>query len=59
MKLLTQREVNGMSKDERTELLYKLQDLACNIDYIANPIESDMVHRNISMIESKITFKEY
>jgi hypothetical protein len=40
-------------------MLYQNQDLACNIDYIKNPIESDIVQSNINLIESVLIHKEY
>lgn len=59
MKLLTHKDILAMSKQERADLLDRLQDEACNIDYILNPIESDFVQRNISTLESKIIYNEY
>lgn len=48
-----------MSKQERVNLLDRLQDEACNIDYVLNSTESDIVHRNISALESKIIYNEF
>lgn len=48
-----------MSKDKRKELLNELQDKACNIDYILQPIESDFIQKNINKLESKIIYKEF
>ena len=59
MKLLTHKDILTMSKQERADLLDKLQDKACNIDYILNPIESDFAQRNISALESKIIYNGY
>jgi hypothetical protein len=59
MKLLTHKDILAMSKQERVNLLDRLQDEACNIDYVLNPIHSDFVHRNISALESKIIYNEY
>lgn len=59
MKLLTQNDINKMSKDKRKELLNELQDKACNIDYILQPIESDFIQKNINILESKIIYNEY
>lgn len=59
MKLLTQNDINKMSKDKRKELLNELQDKACNIDYILQPIESDFIQRNINKLESKIIYNEF
>jgi hypothetical protein len=59
MKLLTQNDINKMSKDKRKELLNELQDKACNIDYILQPIESDFIQKNINKLESKIIYKEF
>ena len=59
MKALTQKQVLKMRKQERINTLNYLQDLACNIDYIVQPLLSDIVHKNISMLESKILYNEY
>jgi hypothetical protein len=59
MKLLTQNDINKMSKDKRKELLNELQDKACNIDYILQPIESDFIQKNINKLESKIIYNEF
>ena len=59
MKLLTQWDINKMSKDKRKELLNELQDKACNIDYILQPIESDFIQKNINKLEAKIIYKEF
>jgi hypothetical protein len=59
MKLLTQNDINKMSKDKRKELLNELQDKACNIDYILQPIESDFIQKNINILEAKIIYNEF
>lgn len=59
MKLLTEWDINKMSKDKRKELLNELQDKACNIDYILQPIESDFIQKNINKLEAKIIYKEF
>lgn len=59
MKQLTQQDVLNMTKLERSKQLDYFQDLACNIDYILNPIESDLVQRNINLLESKILYNEF
>jgi hypothetical protein len=59
MKLLSNKDINKMSKDERKELLNELQDKACNTDYILQPIESDFVQKNINKLESKIIYNEF
>jgi hypothetical protein len=59
MKLLTQNDINKMSKNKRKELLNELQDKACNIDYILQPIESDFIQKNINKLESKIIYNEF
>ncbi len=59
MKLLSNKDINKMSKDERKELLNELQDKACNIDYILQPIESDFIQKNINKLESKIIYNEF
>lgn len=56
---LTLKEVKSYRKETLVAMLYQNQDLACNIDYIKNPIESDIVQSNINLIESVLTFKEY
>lgn len=59
MKKLTKKELLNLSSISlRIELDY-LEDLACNIDYLTNPIESDIVHSNIALIESLLIYKEY
>jgi hypothetical protein len=56
---LTLKEVKSYRKETLVAMLYQNQDLACNIDYIKNPIESDIVQSNINLIESVLIFKEY
>jgi len=59
MNLLTQSDVNAMAKEERINALDYWQDEACNIDYLVNPLESDIINRNVSILESKILHNEY
>lgn len=59
MKKLTQKEVSMYRKETLVAMLYNLQDLACNIDYVKQPLESDIVHSNITLIESKLIHKEF
>ena len=59
IKKLTLKEVKQLRKESLIATLYQQQDWACNIDYIINPIESDIIHSNISLIESVLIFKEY
>lgn len=56
---LTQRDVLAMTKQERKEQLNYFQDLACNIDYTVNQLESDTIQRNINLLESKILHNEF
>lgn len=59
MILLTQIDVLKMNRLERQKQLDYFQDLACNIDYIIEPILSDLINSNINMLESKILYNEY
>lgn len=59
MKILTLKEVKQHKKETLKDMLYKYQNLACNIDYIVNSLESDIIHKNISLIESVLIYKEY
>lgn len=59
MKALTQKEVLNMTTEQRKETLDLYQDKACNTDYILNPIESDIIQRNINLLESKILHNEF
>lgn len=56
VKILTIKDLKG--KDLNSLLDY-YQDLACNIDYILQPIESGIVHKNINLIESVLIHKEF
>ena len=56
VKILTIKDLKG--KDLNSLLNY-YQDLACNIDYIIQPIESDIINKNINLIESILIYKEY
>jgi len=56
---LTLEEVKQLRKESLIAELYKFQDWACNIDYIKNPIESDIIQSNINLIESVLIYKEY
>lgn len=59
MKKLTQKEVSMYRKETLVAMLYNFQDLACNIDYVKQPLESDIVHSNITLIESRLIHKEF
>ena len=59
MNKLKQSDVIRLSQLECKELLDTMQDKACNIDYIKNPIESDIIQSNINLLESKILYNEY
>ena len=56
---LTLKEVKQLRRESLIAELYKFQDWACNIDYIKNPIESDIIQSNINLIESVLIYKEY
>lgn len=56
---LTIEEVKQLRKESLVAELYRFQNLACNIDYIKNPIESDIIQSNIDLIESVLIYKEY
>lgn len=59
MNKLKQSDVIALSQLECKKLLNTMQDKACNIDYIKNPIESDIIQSNINLLESKILYNEY
>jgi hypothetical protein len=56
---LTIKELKQYCKSSLIAMLYQQQDWACNIDYVIYPIQSDIIHRNISLIESILIYKEY
>ena len=56
---LTLKEVKQLRKESLIAELYKFQDWVCNIDYIKNPIESDIIQSNINLIESVLIYNEY
>lgn len=56
---LTLEEVKQLRRESLIAELYKFQDWAYNIDYIKNPIESDIIQSNINLIESVLIYKEY
>ena len=58
-KQLTLKEIKSLSKIVLKKELDYLYDDSCNIDPILNPIASDIIHRNISLIESVLMYKEY
>lgn len=59
IKKLTLKDVKQLRKESLVAELYKFQNWSCNIDYIKNPIESDIVQNNINLIESVLIYKEY
>ena len=59
MTQLTQKEVLNMTTEQRKETLDLYQNKACNIDYVLQPIESDIVQRNINLLESKLLYNEF
>lgn len=59
IKKLTLKEIKQLRKESLIAVLYQQQDWACNIDYIKNPIESDIIQSNINLIESVLIYKEY
>ena len=58
IKKITIEELKGLRKESKVAMLYQQQDLACNLDYILYPIESDIVQRNISLLEQVLIYKE-
>jgi hypothetical protein len=56
---LTIKELKQYCKSSLIAMLYQQQDWACNIDYVIHPIQSDIIHKNISLIESILIYKEY
>lgn len=56
---LTLKEIKQLRKESLVAELYQQQDWACNIDYIKNPIESNIIQSNIDLIESVLIYKEY
>lgn len=58
-KLLTIKEIKNISLVVLKKELNDLYDDSCNIDYVLNPLESEIIHKNITLIESIIIFKEY
>ena len=58
-KLLTIKEIKNLSSIVLKRELDYLYNDACNIDYVLNPLESEIIHKNITLIESIIMFKEY
>ena len=59
IKKLTLTELKQFRKESLIAELYTQQDWACNIDYIKNPIESDIIQSNINLLESVLIHKEY
>jgi hypothetical protein len=59
VKQLTIKEVKSLSVLVLKNELNTLYDLACNIDYLESPIESDVIQRNITLIESVLIHREY
>ena len=43
MQKLTLKEVKQLRRESLIDMLHQQQDIACNIDYIKSPIESDIV----------------
>ena len=58
IKKITIEELKGLRNESKVAMLYQQQDLACNLDYILYPIESDIVQRNISLLEQVLIYKE-
>lgn len=59
MKKLTQNDLQGLTTNELKTLMDELQDLSCNIDYIANPTDADIVNSNLHLVEAKLVFNEF
>lgn len=58
IKKITIEELKGLRNESKVAMLYQQQDLACNLDYILYPIESDIVQSNISLLEQVLIYKE-
>ena len=59
MEKLTQKELKMYRKETLVAMLYKYQDLACNVDYIKEELKSDIIQHNINLIESRLLYKEF
>lgn len=59
IKKLTLAELKNYRKESLVAELYTQQNWACNIDYIKNPNESDIINSNITLIESILIYKEH
>lgn len=58
MEKLTIKELKNYRRESLVAELYRYQDLACNIDYIKEPIKSDIIQHNINVLEQVLIFKE-
>ena len=58
IKKITIEELKGLRNESKVAMLYQQQDLACNLDYILYPIESDIVQSDISLLEQVLIYKE-
>ena len=58
IKKITIEELKDLRHESKVAMLYQQQDLACNLDYILYPIESDIVQSNISLLEQVLIHKE-
>lgn len=57
--ILTELELNGMSISELKTKRDEIQNIACNIDPYLQTLLSDVIHKNLSLLESKIEFNEF
>ena len=57
--ILTELELNGMSIYELKTKRDEIQNIACNIDPYSQTLLSDVIHKNLSLLESKIEFNEF
>ena len=58
IKKITIEELKDLRHESKVAMLYQQQDLACNLDYILYPIESDIVQSNINLLEQVLIYKE-
>ena len=57
--ILTELELNGMSISELKTKRDEIQNIACSIDPYLQTLLSDVIHKNLSLLESKIEFNEF
>lgn len=59
MEILTVSKLKGKTYRELKNMLDYWEDLNCNIDYVTQPLASQIVNDNIRLLESKIIFREF